>query len=248
MIKTKINKKLLSLFTAITVVGTSMIFVTAADKPSIEVTNLNVSNTEVGWGQVEVIGYIKNATKLTAGDNQISLLLTDIDNNEIVSENIAYIDQIATGNNASFKFSFSLGDKFTEVGTELYLKINSTEDTELYKTKITVPIGNNCNIYNLANNTVWYGKDAYSLDSVNLTATNVANSIIAHGNKIYYKYNYKWYDLLDEDATSSNFFLDETNACSDSQVEQQICTGCSKDDGSKYYYGQYVSNILPIQN
>ena len=248
MIKNKITKVALSLLVTLSLMFSfNVMYVSSETKPTITITHLEVSNDSSGWGQVEVVGYIANSTDNTAGAHQVTFLLTDTDDvtNNLTGDHIAYIDQKATGNNASFRFQFQLADKFTMVGTKLYLRMNSDDNTDLYKTEVAIPIGAECNIFNLANNTVWYGKDAYSLESINLTATNVANSIITHGNKIYYKYNYKWYDLLDEDATSSAFFMNENNACSDSQVAQQICTGCSKCDGSKYYYGQYVSNILP---
>ena len=59
----------------------------------------------------------------------------------------------------------------------------------------------------------------YTPDSVYLTGTYVADSIVNGGNVIYYKLGDKYYDLLDENATSNAYLVAE-NAMASAEVNK----------------------------
>lgn len=63
-----------------------------------------------------------------------------------------------------------------------------------------------------------FGTDA-DADSVYLTGTYVADSIVNGGNVIYYKFGDKYYDLLDENATSNAYLVAE-NAMASAEVNK----------------------------
>lgn len=66
------------------------------------------------------------------------------------------------------------------------------------------------------NNSLRIGNDIYSLESSNLTDDNIANSIANGGNKVFYKYNGRWFDVY---AASSDAFWDNpSNALSTAEV------------------------------
>ena len=75
------------------------------------------------------------------------------------------------------------------------------------------------NVHNISNGSVIYGADAYTPDSVYLAGTYVADSIVNGGNRIYYKFGDKYYDLLDENATSNAYLVAE-NAMPSAEVNK----------------------------
>lgn len=186
--------------------------VSAASTARIVIQTCTISET----GAVEVYGYIANTTN---DSHEVTFLLlegdkwsTAINNITKVKDgftNIAYIDQKTTGNNQSFLFKCQVNEKF--LGKNLVLGMNSNADTDMFNATLTSDIKkvNNFSLMSIANNDVIYGLDAYTLTSKNLTARNVADSIVYGGNKIYYKIGNNWYDLLDEKATDNSYLVEK---------------------------------------
>lgn len=187
-------------------------FPVSAATARIVIQTCTISET----GAVEVYGYITNTTNdshevtflLLEGDNW-NTAITKISEVKNGTTNIAYIDQKTTSNNQSFLFKFQVNERF--LGKKLVLGMNSNADAAMFNTTLTSDIKNvdNFSLMSIANNDVIYGLDAYTLTSKNLTARNVADSIVYGGNKIYYKIGNNWYDLLDEKATDNSYLVEK---------------------------------------
>lgn len=186
--------------------------ISAANTARIVIQTCTISET----GAVEVYGYIANTTN---DSHEVTFLLlegndwsTAVNNMTKVKDgftNIAYIDQKTTGNNQSFLFKCQINKRF--LGKKLILGMNSNADTALFNTTLTSNIKDvdNFSLMSIANNDVIYGLDAYALTSKNLTARNVADSIVFGGNKIYYKIGNNWYNLLDEKAIDNSYLVEK---------------------------------------
>ena len=174
---------------------------------AIVITTLEVDST----GNATVIGYIPTANDGT----QVTCLVMDSETLQ-TSDQIAWIDQMTVGYNGTFMTQFYIPDRFS--GKTLYFRFGSDADTETITEKYelgTIQPG----IENITNGSVIYGSDAYMCDSTQLTAENVADSIICGGNKIYFKIGNRWYDLLNGEATS-NEYLKAENAMADTDVQK----------------------------
>ena len=68
----------------------------------------------------------------------------------------------------------------------------------------------------IENNSLRIGNDVYSLSSSNLTDDKIAQSISTGGNKAFYKFNGKWFDVFAAD--SDTYWDDPANALSDVEV------------------------------
>lgn len=216
------TKRITSIILAIMLIFTSFSIVVSADPtPTAVIKVITCDIDETGHG--EVYGYVENNTSNNSLNNQITFLLSTIENLSNIGSGvdtnniIAYINQETLGNNDSFLFEFQIADKF--FNKQLYLKMGHVE-AETYNETIAIPEdGAPFRLHNISNGSVIYGLDAYTLDSTNLTATTVADSIIYGGNKIYYKIGNRWYDLLNENATD-NSYLVEQNAENIETMEQ----------------------------
>ena len=174
---------------------------------AIVITTLEVDSA----GNATVIGYIPTATAAT----QVTCLVMDSETLQ-TSDQIAWIDQMTVGYNGAFMTRFYIPDRFS--GKTLYFRFGSDAGTDTITEKYelgTIQPG----IENITNGSVIYGNDAYMCDSTQLTAENVADSIVHGGNKIYFKIGNRWYDLLDTEATS-NEYLKAENAMSDTEVQK----------------------------
>lgn len=232
------HKAIISLFTIFVLVFTLTVSVKSNDKPVIHVETANFSDETSGWGHCYIYGWLDQLPDAEK-THEVTILVYK-DDGTIDSEDIAYIDQITTSNNNTFLFEFSLKDSLVIMDSTLKCKIGSNTEADVWSQDFTIPFNSDCHLINLANNTVFYGCDAYSLSSNNLTTDNVARSVISGGNKIYYKLGNKWYDLLNERATSNEYLMNTDNACSTGKVQQLIIEGVSK----YYYYNEYVANLL----
>ena len=184
--------------------------VEGADGAQITVASVSVDDT--GYG--EISGYISDYDK----DTQITCLVMSgpkSDNGTMITnDSIIWIDQMTVGRNGVFLFTYFVPSKWSK--QEAIVRVGGTGVTTPYNGTCTIPelppdIGN------VVNNSVLYGQDVYTLDSVYLTYDYVADSIVNGGNVIYFKIGDHWYNLLDSTATS-NAYLVEANAVNDSEV------------------------------
>lgn len=166
-------------------------------------------------GAVEVIGH---ATEWNENTQITCLAMTaDASSSEtITGDKILYIDQITVGNNGVFLIEFIVNERFSKESA--VLRIGSDTGAEPASVNFNVP-KLPPTIEAVANNSVKYGCDVYRLDSSNLTSENVIDSIVTGGNTIYYKLGDKWYDLLNEKATTSAYLVPD-NAMSDTAVKE----------------------------
>lgn len=200
----RLGKISTSILLSLMLILSSFSVTVSAATAEIVVQTFTISET----GSVEVYGYIDGAPIISGGYQVTFLLVEGSDWNALNSNNageiIAYIDQQGTSNNNSFLFKCQIADKF--LGKTLTLGMNSNADTELFKETIDAN-ESEFSLKTIANNDVIYGADAYQLTSPQLTARNVADSLVYGGNKIYYKLGNEWYDLLDEDAVDNSYLV-----------------------------------------
>jgi len=144
---------------------------------------------------------------------EVSFLMTDgeIDNN-LNSTNIAYIDQKTVPTNGIVTFSFKLNPRFSYKDN---MWIGSNTSYGDMNTLIKFGGIATDNLYispDMDNNILRIGSDLYSLSSKEINDTNtVLDSIRDGGNVLFYNFNGRWYDLMDDKATS-NAYLVPNNA------------------------------------
>ncbi len=202
--------KLLSIILAFVLVF-SLSVPTAHAAPSITVTTLSVDMSGAG----KIIGYIQGAPKET----EVTLLIT-------CGSDIVHIDQITAGNNGSFLFKLKVNAKYSE--KKINVNIGSNAGATPYSVTYTLPYMPP-GFEHIDNNSVIYGHDAYTANSIYLAdSLTVTDSIIYGGNIIYFKIGDKWYDLMNPKATSSAFFVAE-NATPNATVK-------AKTAPLRYYY------------
>lgn len=203
--KTK-SKILTSLLLSICLVFSSIIIVSSEAIPEIIVENFTIEDD----GSFEVYGYIKGAPNQGVDGHQVTFLLSTVEPSKITTtlanQQIAYIDQRGTSNNAEFYFTGKIRSGFLD--KKIYLNMKSDADTELF-TQVREINPDNFSLNTIEKNSVIYGVDVYKLTSNYLTAKYVADSFVEGGNKIYYKLGRHWYDLLNKDATDSSYLVPE---------------------------------------
>ncbi len=212
--------KFLGILLAFILVFASSVPIAYAE-PTIAVTSMSVDMS----GSTKLIGYISEAV----AKNQVTLLVT-------YGEEIVYIDQVETGNNGTFLFKFTIDAKYSE--KTITYNIGSDTGAKAYKANYKLPYMPP-GFEHIENNSVIYGHDAYTANSIYLSdSMTVTDSIIHGGNIIFFKIGDKWYDLMNPKATSSAFFVDE-NATADSKVK-------TKTAPLRYYY--YGSKVTEFAN
>ena len=170
-------------------------------------------------GMFELIGHVTNVPL----DTQLAFIIgresifdgDELTEDDMSLQNLAYIDQVGTGNNGTFLISFKINSIFEH--TTLAYRIGSAF-TSVYEGKINVGKLPPPGIEVIKNNSVIYGRDAYLITGEFYTPDNIAESISFGGNNIYFKIGGLWYNLLDEKATDNSFLVKE-NAVSTSEVE-----------------------------
>lgn len=189
---------------------------TAHATPSITVTTMTVDMT----GATKLIGYISEG----GSGKEVSLYIT-------CGEEIVYINQATTGNNGTFLFKFGIDAKYSE--KTITYGIGSDAGTEVYRSTYVLPYMPP-GFEHIENNSVLYGHDAYTSNSIYLADSwTVTDSIIFGGNIIYFKIGDKWYDLMNPKATSSAFFVAE-NATPNATVKANTAPL------RYYYYGAKI--------
>lgn len=164
-------------------------------------------------GHVEVEGNISSGE-----EQQITFLahtpgsLTGIPKSELM-EHIAFINQVESGTNGTFLIRFTLHPKWQ--GQELQFNVGGTDVSEPLRKIVTIP-EYPINISSVENNSVRVGIDVYHLSSPAYMPDNVINSLIEGGNTIYFKLGDKWYNMLDNEATSAAYFT------ADNEIEDYI--------------------------
>lgn len=167
---------------------------------AIVVTSINVDVA----GSAKITGYIPGAP----AKSQVTFLMQH--GNEIV-----YINQIECGNNGAFLFEFHVDAKYSEK-TVTY-GIGSDTGATSYRTEYKMPFMPP-GFKHIENNSVIYGKDAYTTDSIYFCTEYITDSILYGGNSIYFKLGNRWYNLLNSKATSSDFLV-SANASADDTVK-----------------------------
>ena len=173
----------------------------AEETPKVIIDSLSIDAT----GFVEATGHIANATSKT---DVTCLVTTDNGTNgEIITgENIIWIEQKRVGNNGAFLIEFNIKPIYSN--KEATFRFGGTgveEATVINYTIPELPPDIEC----VSNNSVLYGTDVYTLDSIYLTAKYVSDSIATGGNIIYFKLGNEWYDLLDPKATGNSYLVPE---------------------------------------
>ena len=176
-------------------------------------TGASANNPEIVLGSIysDQTGYMRVVGHITAYEakSQVTFLAL------APGDEIAYINQIQIGNNGTFLFECSFPSKYSE--DTITIRIGSNTGANVFSTThtlSTIPPG----IENVENNSVLYGCDVYTLDSIYLASDYVYNSIFSGGNRIYYKIGDLWYNLMDSRATSAAFLVPE-NAVPFSEVQ-----------------------------
>lgn len=203
--------KVLCLIMTFALVFTLIPGTTFAADPKIVLTTIK---TDVS-GATKVSGYISNITQAE---------VTFIMYYEEV-ENIIYINQIKSGNNGAFLFEFNVDAKWSE--KNVIYSIGSDSGATAYRSTYTMPYMPP-GFKHIENNSVIYGHDAYTLDTIYLAPQYVKDSIVYGGNIIYFKLGDSWYDLLNPNATSSDFLI-QKNASESNDVK-------AKTAPLRYYY------------
>ncbi|MBQ3124972.1 MAG: hypothetical protein IJC09_06100 [Clostridia bacterium] len=158
-----------------------------------EIKEVTITNT----GQVEVWGTIENYS----ADDEVTILMTRADaGTDIQGNDIMYINQQKIGNNGVFFFEFPIDEQFAREDYELRIG-SSVEGFTTLKATGTLP-QIPATVYQISNNAVVVGVDAYDLDSPYYESENIINSLADGGNKMYYRINDMWFDLLDKNCTS----------------------------------------------
>ncbi len=192
-------------------------------KAESSIENVSILNT----GQVEVWGIIENYRE---GDEVTILMISGEGTGSIDDGSIVYIDQRKIGNNGVFYFEFSIDERFSQENYILRIG-SSTEGFTVLEASGTLPQIPPV-VYQITNNSVVIGMDAYDLDSPYYESGNIIESLADGGNKIYYKINDMWFDVLDEECTSWQY-LSEKNAI-------------SEDEWGAWYIRQYYNTVLNL--
>lgn len=155
-------------------------------------------------GQVEVWGIIENYS----ADDEVTILMTRAENDkDIQSDDIMYINQQKIGNNGVFFFEFYIDERFSREDYELRIG-SSVEGFTTLKATGTLP-QMPAIVYQISNNAVVIGMDAYNLDSPYYESENIIKSLADGGNKMYYRINDMWFDVLDEECTSWEYLTED---------------------------------------
>lgn len=174
-----------------------------------------IDSVEFDGSICEIIGRIDGGS---AGSN-VTLLARTAEafekNADVTIENTVYIDQTETGNNGTFIFDFKINGRFSE--KDVIFLFGSDADTDALRYEYSLPVLTG-DFESVANNSVLYGNDVYHIGTSYMTSEYVIQSILNGGNIIFFKIGYKWYDLLDEKATSSAYLIPE-NASKDEEVK-----------------------------
>ena len=197
--------KKLNCFVLVTLILLSTLapITTSAATPQIILNSVEVQN----GGYVKIIGQVTPFSN----PKQVELAFLAVRDGKSITDSdaIAYVNQYSIGNNGTFLIQFKCGSAFSNAKLNLSFGASDISDpqwTAGYKYTITlktIPP----TINSVVNNSVIYGIDAYTLDSIYLTSEYVADSIATGGNLIYYKLGDYWYDLLDPRCTSSEFLV-----------------------------------------
>ena len=195
----------------------SVLSIPAYASEEYEIVIDSMSVTKTGYG--EIIGHISGVPL----DTQISCIIAksemfDADGNIIDAEvnmnNLAWIDQIGTGNNGTFLIQFTVNSKFSESTLEVRM---GCQYTQMFSGQIEIP-ELPAGIEIAANNSALYGRDIYYVAGGLYIAESIANSIAYGGNNVYFKIGDYWYDLMDDEAVDNSFLVKE-NAVKDAQIE-----------------------------
>lgn len=173
-----------------------------SDGPKVRITKVYLDEYSVGNGNFAITGYIENAL----GNSEATIVICD--NAEIIDGSIIWIDQVTAGANGAFIFK---GDYDAAYGGKTaYINIGATGCDKRARKIIELPFAFNGSIETVANNSAVYGVDVYRVENnADLNAANVRDSILTGGNCLYYKIGGNFYDLLDEDARDSGYFVPE---------------------------------------
>lgn len=168
----------------------------AAATPKGKITSFNVNNL----GVAEIMGYVESDKT-----EQMTILMTT-DENTFTNDTIMYINQFETGNNGTFYLSFAINEKFTQSPYFLFVGSSVEGFTPLKLNGIlpTIPF----EIEGVANNALRVGRDIYDIGCDEYTPDNIVKSLKNGGNVIYFKLGDNWYDLLNENITSNEYFND----------------------------------------
>lgn len=202
--------------TVIFILLLSIFNVRAASAESYEIVIDSISAKKSGF--CEIIGHIEGAPL----DTQVACVVAresvyngnEINKDEFTIENVAWIDQVGTGNNGTFLIQFSINALFSN--TTLAVRLGSGI-TDVCSGTIDIPdLTNSIGIVD--NNSVLYGRDIFYVPGKYYTPDNIAESLGYGGNNVYFKIGDMWYNLMDERAVD-NSFLTEENAVSEEEVE-----------------------------
>ena len=201
--KLKSSKKLLSVLLSLALMFSVFAVPTTVHAASDgAITSFTVDEN----GYAEVRGWVNTTT---SNPKQVTLLILNFDidanpNGALNGNTIMYIDQKGTGANGSYLFQFHIIEKFSQskfccyVGSDLEGYTKKTVSGTLRK----IPSG----IYQVADNAIKVGNDIYDMGAPEYTPNNIAKSLKAGGNKIYYKVGGEWYDMLSSKATNNAYF------------------------------------------
>lgn len=190
------------------------------------------------WGTSPIKEEGKQVTMLAVANHKPEEF-NSLSNTEL-SNNIAYIDQFATGKNGSFCMTFKLinADRISyEKGkTKIYIIMNSEEcQVSNYLEVDVLPV--NGSVSGISSVSMRVGLDVYELGSPLITEDNILDSIKRGGNEMWFKLGSNWYDLLDDKCTDSNY-LQSKNAVSQSDINNRLWSRYYKNGETSPTYFQ----------
>ena len=149
-------------------------------------------------GVAEICGYVSEKGE------QVAILMTTGDGTVVTPETVIYIDQIEAGVNGAFVLEFIVPEKWAGGEYTIGVGGQNVSATRQRGTLGALP----AMIYRVDDNSLRVGVDVYSFGG-HFTPENVAASLAYGGNTVFYKIGGMWFDLMDEEAVSSAYLVEE---------------------------------------
>lgn len=214
------KKKLTSLLLILSLLFAFMPIMAVQAAAAVTVTSIEMSDA----GMLKIRGYYSGCENSIDGTILITSESTQSDSFRLSNENCIWIDQVPLGNNGAFSYTVHINQKFSEMTA--YIAMGGGGLESAYRTTVDVPeLPPDISV--VENNSTMFGRDCYYVNGTHYQDANkIADSFAFGGNNIYYKIGDNWYNLLDPEATSSDF-LTAANAVNINDIVAKV---------PRYYY------------
>ncbi len=186
-----------------------LVSIPARAEDTAVITHFDISPS----GVAEICGYVSEEGE------QVAILMTTGDGMVITPETVIYIDQIEAGTNGAFILEFIVPEKWA--GSEYTIGVGGQN---VSATRQRGALGElPALIHRVDDNSIRVGVDVYSFGS-RFTPENVSASLAYGGNTVFYKIGGMWFDLMDEEAASSAYLVEENAVPEEEYTEWEIRT------------------------